>query len=145
LRTWFMKPFSKRHKTLNERIFNYSMSRARRKVENAFGILAHRFLCLLTTLRQKPETVISIVLACVCLHNLLRLRNPREQNAYVNQEDQQHNVIPGAWRDDFSLLDAMNNVRGGNRLTKAAKYQREYISAYYNSARGSVPWQRDMI
>ncbi len=76
LRTWMMKPYSSRHLTDEERIFNYRLSRARRIVENAFGILSHRFRCLLTTMRQAPHRVESIMLACVCIHNLMRMRYP---------------------------------------------------------------------
>ena len=52
LKTWLMKPYSKRLLTITERVFNYRLSRARRIVENAFGILASRFQVLLTTMRQ---------------------------------------------------------------------------------------------
>ena len=41
LREWMMKPFSLRNMTDEERIFNYRLSRTRRIVENAFGILAN--------------------------------------------------------------------------------------------------------
>ena len=56
LKTWMMKPFSARNLSLEERIFNYRLSRARRIVENAFGILANRFQCLLSTLQVEPTT-----------------------------------------------------------------------------------------
>ena len=42
LREWMMKPFSRQTMTHRERVFNYHISRARRVVENAFGIMANR-------------------------------------------------------------------------------------------------------
>jgi hypothetical protein len=65
LRTWLMKPFSRRNMALEDRVFNYRLSRARRVVENAFVILVNRFQCLLTTLKQEPHNVGSIIFACV--------------------------------------------------------------------------------
>ena len=72
LKTWLMKPFSRRSMSKEERIFNYRISRGRRVVENVFGITANRFRCLLTTMWQDPATVMKIVQACCTLHNLLR-------------------------------------------------------------------------
>lgn len=144
LRTWLMKPFSTRQMTDEQRIFNYRLSRARRIVENAFGILSNRFGFLLGVVRQKPETVITMVMASCCLHNLMRTRYPGLQNALLDQEDDNHQVIPGAWRQGRQMHD-MENADGGNRLTRAAKSQRFYLMDYYNAPVGAVAWQNDMI
>ena len=143
LQKWMMKPFSLRSLTKEQRIFNYRLSRARRIVENAFGILAHRFRCLLGTMQQEPETVTSITLACVTLHNLLRNKYKRDVVTVHDVEDEQHNVIPGLWRQDTPLADGV--CRFARNTATAAKMQREYLCSYYNSEAGSVPWQNDMI
>ncbi|XP_055499364.1 putative nuclease HARBI1 [Leucoraja erinacea] len=68
---WIMKPYPQRNLTREQRIFNYRLSRARRVVENYFGILANRFRCLFKTMEQKPKNVETIVYAACVLHNLI--------------------------------------------------------------------------
>ena len=83
LRETMMKPYSLRGLDNEDRIFNYRLSRARRVVENAFGILGNRFQVLLTTMQHHPSTVKLIVKACIVLHNLMRLRYPELQNQHL--------------------------------------------------------------
>lgn len=54
-----------------KRIFNYRLSRARRIVENAFGIAASRFRILRQEIIANPSKVESICKAVVALHNFL--------------------------------------------------------------------------
>ena len=57
----------------DELVFSYRLSCARRSVENAFGIPANRWGCLLTTLLQEePQAVEIMVNACITLHNMVR-------------------------------------------------------------------------
>jgi len=56
LKTWLMKPLPLRNMTVDQRVFNYRLSRARGVIENTSGILANRFRCLLTTMPQEPES-----------------------------------------------------------------------------------------
>jgi hypothetical protein len=142
LRTSMMKPFSTRRLTDEERIFNYRLSRARRIVENAFGILANRFRCLLTTMPQEPKTVTTIAMAAVCLHNVMRTRYPGLQNVLLDREREDHQVVPGAWREE-GILQEMNNV-GGTTVTKGGKRQRILLKHYVNTF-GAVPWQQNML
>ncbi|XP_071512151.1 putative nuclease HARBI1 [Diadema antillarum] len=145
LRTWLMKPLPLRNMTHQQRVYNYRLSRARRVVENAFGLLAARFRCLLVTLPLTPERVIKITHACCVLHNFLLFRNPTADVATLDQEDQQHNheVIPGSWRQDAHLPDMEQLYRGNT--SRAAKEQRNYLVEYFNSPVGSVPWQDEIL
>ena len=144
LRTFLMKPYgrTRRNLTKAERIFNYRTSRARRIVENAFGILCNRWGCMGTTMRQRPETIRAIVIACCILHNMLR--SQRIPRGLLDEEDANHQVIPGAWREGDVLLDGIGGGRG-NRATNRAKQVREHLTEYYESPEGQVPWQDNMI
>ncbi|KAA0183248.1 hypothetical protein HAZT_HAZT010340 [Hyalella azteca] len=115
LKTWLMKPLPSRNLTVEQRIYNYRLSRARRVVENAFGILAHRFRCLLTTLQQSPKKVEALVLACCLLHNLMRTRYPMLIAEGLDREDPvTHHMQPGAWRqEEVTLRDVTTS--GGTK------------------------------
>nr|CAH7749982.1 unnamed protein product [Callosobruchus chinensis] len=73
LRPDFLKPFpqgnlSKEKKTYN----NYRLSRARRIIENVFGIMAARFQILHTNINMSLDRIDLVVLTCAVLHNFLR-------------------------------------------------------------------------
>lgn len=74
LKTYLMKPYPSRQLDLSKRIFNYRLSRARRVVENIFGILASRLRVFKSTIDMEPERAQKIVLACCALHNYLRTK-----------------------------------------------------------------------
>lgn len=78
-----MKPYrlGKQRGTWCQEVFNYRLSRARRIIENVFGILVHRFRCLITPLQQEPEVATEITMACCVLHNFLCVHKPDRINA----------------------------------------------------------------
>jgi hypothetical protein len=111
-----MNPFAIRNMEHHERIFNYRLSRASHVVENAFGILAHKFRVLLRTMNLRP----------VILHNLIRLRYPATHYSLMDLEDQNQNVIAGAWRNDKVLLDVYHE-RARNTGTQEGRQIRRYM------------------
>ena len=141
---WMMKPFPGKILTRDEKVYNYRISRGRRVVENAFGILANRFRCLHTPLSQKLKHIRQIVAACVVLHNLIRLRFPHTQHRYGDVPGANGRVIPGLWRQGLRW-DDVANVRAPNVDTLTAKKVRLTLKKYYNSNVGAVPWQYDRI
>ena len=62
----------------------------------------------------------SIVLTCVCLHNLIRIRHPIERPQYADQERDDQKMVDGAWRDDVRQLLPIRGPRRG-RETEEAK------------------------
>jgi len=71
LQRHIMKPFPARNLTYEQRIYNYRLSRARRVVENAFGIMCSKFPGFSKAILLAPEKVETVVMACCCLHNFL--------------------------------------------------------------------------
>ena len=54
-----------------ERVYNYRLSRARRVVKNAFGMIANRFRILHRPQDMEPEGVKVTVMTMAVLHNFL--------------------------------------------------------------------------
>ena len=73
-----MKLYPHRNLEQKHRIFDYRLLRARRVVENAFGILAHRWRVFLTTIKLSPDKVTDLIFAACCLHNFMVEKNPKQ-------------------------------------------------------------------
>uniref|UniRef100_A0A8C4WX70 DDE Tnp4 domain-containing protein n=1 Tax=Eptatretus burgeri TaxID=7764 RepID=A0A8C4WX70_EPTBU len=144
LKEYLMKPYSHINPSQKTRVFNYRISRARRVVENAFGIMANRFRVLLSPMGIAPDKVEKVLMASCALHNFLRHRAPSTYMSVADSEnDITHAVTPGVWHDDPVLSQA--SLPRITNPSNRAKEQRDYICSYVNSHTGAVPWQWHMI
>ena len=57
-----MEPYNRRQLSRENRIANFRISRSRRVVDKAFGILVSRFMVLLNTMERKPNVFRETVL-----------------------------------------------------------------------------------
>lgn len=140
-----MKPFFGIHpKASPKRIFNYRLSRARRVIENVFGIVSSVFRVLRKPLLLQPDKAEKVVMAVVYLHNFLR-SSKTSRNIYTPHgsidTEVDGKIIPGSWRSDSmtksSLLDCQNVPR---RAKLTAEEIRMEFTEYFCTT-GEVPWQ----
>lgn len=68
--TWLMKPCTNASPTLQQRYYNYRLTRARMVMEGAFGQLKERWRVLLRRCECSQENTKTAALACVVLHNI---------------------------------------------------------------------------
>ncbi|KAK5639055.1 hypothetical protein RI129_011547 [Pyrocoelia pectoralis] len=127
-----MRPYP-RHRngvlSIDKRVFNYRLSRARRVIENSFGILTAKWRIYRKPLNTSMTTAIAIVQGTICLHNLIIMNEkiPRT-NANLNNED-----------TDNMLLHSVTNV-GSNTYSRNSGGLRDSFKDYF-VGKGSVPWQ----
>ena len=134
-----MKPYPYRNLEKEKRIFNYRLSQAHRVVENAFGILAHRWRVFLTTIKLSPEKVTDMIFAACCLHNLMVEKNKASYISAADRENADHTLVRGTWRND-QVLNSIQPTTLHN-APRDAKSQRELLTSNH----GSVPWQHNMV
>lgn len=110
--------------------FNQRLSRARRVIENTFGILTARWRILLSPLEMNPENAEKIVKATVVLHNFIK----RHDNTYCPQNyvDQYNgdNMIPGLWRQEVASSLQGLNIRTSNNASVHALSLRNILMNY---------------
>ena len=130
-----MRPYPKNCSERAEITFNYRLSRARRVIENSFGILATRFRIFHRPIIAGVEKVIAITKAAVALHNYLITE---ESSTYMPDN---HEIV--------STADTQGLVRisrqGSNNRSADAKVIRDRFKDYFNSNEGAVPWQNNMF
>lgn len=138
-----MKPFHGDNLTSTQIIFNYRLSRARRLIENAFGIMVSMWRIFRKPIIADVAIVENIIGACVCLHNWLRQEQPDIiPSGLVDVQQQNGTIIPGSWRrEESTLQNFMPNVY--NASIDAKKIRNTF--ADYFVTEGSVPFQLNKI
>ena len=123
-----MRPYPRKNKLSNrQKIFNYRLSRARRIVENAFGIMTQRFRIFNRRILLSPPMAVSVVKAAVILHNMLTMPCDRIYRQVVEMAEQ-----------DGHRMYAIR--RRAQRPANEATLLRDSFAGYFSTA-GQVPWQ----
>lgn len=151
LKTWMQRPYPGRGISESQRVFNYRLSRARRVIENAFGILRARWGVFSHAINASVETAVSITKAALCLHNFLRQTDSAGYcpNGFCDSEDSSGEIKPGQWRKEVPRegSGAMRNMPPlrGRRMSCSAIEVRNALKDYFLSDKGQVPWQLDYV
>lgn len=125
-----LRPYPGKQLALDKQLFNFRLSRSRRIVENAFGILAARWRVFHTKIAVAPEHANVMVMAACTLHNMLQS---------LSSASQIQNLV----RDAPDLSDA-EGIRplvgvGGRASNQALTVRDKYKDFFVQDA--SVPWQ----
>lgn len=126
LSTNLLRPYSGHNLVHNKKEFNYRLSRARRYVECAFGILSNKWRIFHRPLNVNVDFATDIVKACCILHNFVRRRDG------VRFEDMI--VING-----FEDVQELGQVPRGGRYAKEC---RDKFTTYFTSDAGKLPWRK---
>ncbi|XP_018575037.1 protein ALP1-like [Anoplophora glabripennis] len=137
LATYLMKPYPRSSNLdIRKKIFNYRLSRARRVIENAFGILAARWRIFRRPINISVSRAKKIVLGTVCLHNFIITKEL--------EKDQQHRQYT-----KLSTISTITNVSSGmkdipqwkdrTRKQSAHRYRENFADYFMND--GAVEWR----
>jgi DDE superfamily endonuclease len=138
-----LRPFPGQWLSDEKVIFNYRLSRARTKIENAFGILAAKWRIFLGTMPGNIHLVVKVTQAALCLHNWLMKQDytsrPSSRRYILPGEVDSADCEDGTWRQDANCFRTVGQF-GSNTYTLAAKKQRDTFVSYFME-KGEVPWQ----
>ncbi|KAK7879819.1 hypothetical protein WMY93_033508 [Mugilogobius chulae] len=137
LQRHIMRPYPGRQLPRVKRCYNYRLSRARRIVENAFGILSTQWRIYRRVLGICPEKADSVVKATCMLHNYMRKNDDTERAP-------QYPPNPTDNRFQEAGLEPLHQA-GSNNSSREAALIREKFCEYFSSAAGEVPWQNDIV
>ena len=130
-----MRPYPRKDLDYSKRVYNYRISRARRTVECAFGMLAKKFGVLQTSMETSVEVSESLVKSICVLHNFIQ----HENNFNYSPSDDVHDATQSSYSN--SSLTATRSTRP----TIEAMAVRDILKEYFVSPGGALEWQDRMI
>lgn len=107
LKTYLLRPYPGRLLTPKREYFNMRLSRARRTIENAFGILTARWRILRNSMNVAPDTAENIVKACVVLHNFVKMNDSSYCPVNFVDRMQDNTLVEGLWRQEVTTLPSV--------------------------------------
>ncbi|XP_011858988.1 PREDICTED: uncharacterized protein LOC105556501 [Vollenhovia emeryi] len=139
LTTYMMRPYPRSSSLdLRKKVFNYRLSRARRVVESAFGILAARWRIYRKPIIASVANARKIVQATIALHNFIIINEEKllSKNIYAHITPEDRNIIS----QGFSSLP----VTRGKFVKNGIEIRNAYADFFVGS--GAVPfqWQKAM-
>ena len=139
LKTNIMRPYPGRrggNEVTPERVYNYRLSRARRVIENAFGIFVARWRVFANKLTIQPEKVKTVAKACIALHNFCSIHHQRADITLDNDN------APGSWRK--LRHDGLQNPFEDDGIDSEAEAARSQFKDYFSNE-GAVEWQNQAV
>jgi hypothetical protein len=136
-----LKPFSVNlEKGSPKRVYNYRLSRARRRVKNAFRLLRSVFRVFQAPIQLNMDTAEDVILACFHVHNFLH-RSSKSSQLYCPtgtfDSDVEGRLINGRWRRE-TVNDTGTGCLGkvGKNAKRETKSTRESFMQYFMSDEG---------
>lgn len=126
-----MRPYPKRILDKKKRIFNFRLSRARKSVECAFGMLVSKFRLFEGPICCKEETINSVIRSACVLHNFIRVH----QGIYSCSQFFM-NELP-INNQEFQVQPQPQQARANSQ----AQQLREKLSDYFMTPTGAISYQ----
>ena len=122
----------------DQKILSYRLSRARRIVENAFGILAQSWRIFNRRINFLPKNVDRVIKVCVVLHNYLTEpgKDLHEIHRRLNPDQDPY------LQDSGAILDSDHFGFANSANVRAI---RNLYTTYFTRPEGSVIWQENRI
>lgn len=124
-----IRPYPGKHLSVEQRVFNYRLSRARRYVECAFGIFANKWRIFHRPLNVQYNFATDIIKACCVLHNFVICRDGIRKSEELYIDD---------------CLINMQQTTADDFVTNPVTIRDEFCK-YFNSDVGALSWQLSKI
>lgn len=125
-----MRPYSGKILSEKKRVFNYRLSRARRNVESAFGILSNKWSIFHKAINVDLPFAITLIKTCCALHNFVRSRDGVQFQDILSVQ---------------GIVDVDQDTTPPARPPLQSTQRRNMLADYFVSEAGSVPWQHKYI